>query len=485
MPGSTPSSATAGRAIAVALLLPCLPTIAHGQDAGPRDDARPAAQVQAGFFTPRRTGQMWDTWLYHHDGRYFQFYLAGTFNRWDGHELAISDDGVHWTEHGVLLAPRPGVTWMGTGHIWKSPAPDRPHTWLMNYSEWFGDKQDIMFAESNDLLHWQKVDEKHRFVQDGRWYKEKGRWDCIDTIERPAGGLYGYFTADPDPAKVTHACCGFGFAESLDGVNWKALPPVAGDVSGEFGGIHKIGSKYYILLSEGRVAVGEQPTGPFRAQPKNPNAFGAGCDIYFPRFFHNAPDGPLVNHFYTKGPVFSAPLKAVEVDADDVLRLTWWPGNEKLKDHRLTTTLTGDAAGPATVRMLDQPLPLDRVHVVEGDLGPTQALPAGGGPADTVRQGIYLDSDDGTGAFLVVRPDSTTFGRMKPDGSDAKVLQTIDRGLPFGPSPAFRLVVKHDMMELYVDDYLMNLKRFQWNGRLGVIGAAGRWPTRLDVWQSR
>lgn len=485
MPASKTSLVVSGRSIALALILPCLGSLARGQDAAPRDAAVRATQVQAGFFTPRRTGQMWDTWMYYHDGTYYQFYLAGPANRWDGHELAVSDDGVHWIEHGVVLRPRPGVTWMGTGHIWKLPTPDHRHTWLMNYSEWFGDKQDIMFAESTDLIHWKKVDEKHRFVQDGRWYKEKGRWDCIDTVERPAGGLYGYFTADPDPAKVPHPCCGFGFAESLDGVTWRALPPVAGDVSGEFGGIHRIGAKYYLLLSEGRVAVGDRPTGPFHAQAQNPNAFGAGCDIYFPRFFHNAPDGPLVNHFYTSGPVFAAPLKAIEVDANDVLRLKWWPGNEKLKARRLATSLMGGDADTAAVRLLDQRLPLDRVHVVEGNLAAARTPTAVGDTEAPVRPGIYLDHDDGIGAFFVVGQDSVSFGRMKADGSEPKVLQTIGRGLAFGPSPSFRLVVKHDMMELYVNDYLMNVKRFTWNGRLGVIGAAGRWPTRLDVWQSR
>jgi len=63
-------------------------------------------KVQAGFFTPRRIGQMWDTWLYYHEGKYYLYYLAGGGGRWDGHELAISEDGVHWTEHGVVIKPR-------------------------------------------------------------------------------------------------------------------------------------------------------------------------------------------------------------------------------------------------------------------------------------------------------------------------------------------------------------------------------------------
>lgn len=198
--------------------------------------------VHAGFFTPLRRGQMWDTWMYFHDGRYYMYYLAGRGGHWDGHELAVSDDGVHWKGHGVVVRPRVGVTWMGTGHIWESPDFDRSHTWVMNYSEWFGDKQDIMFVTSTDLLHWIKVDEKHRFVQDARWYKPKGRWDCIDAIARPDSGLYGYFTADPAEGKVPYRPCGFGFAASKDGITWTALPPVEGDIAGELGGIQKLGA---------------------------------------------------------------------------------------------------------------------------------------------------------------------------------------------------------------------------------------------------
>jgi len=105
--------------------------------------------------------------------------------------FAIPKDGVHWTERGVMVKPRAGVTWMGTGHIWKSADFDKTKKWVMNYSEWFGDKQDIMFVSSTDLLNWIKVDEKHRFAQDTRWYKVKGRWDCIDTVQRADGSLYG------------------------------------------------------------------------------------------------------------------------------------------------------------------------------------------------------------------------------------------------------------------------------------------------------
>ena len=441
----------------------------------------PPEAIQAGFFTPARAGKIWDTWIYYHEGKYYMYYLAGAGGRWDGHELATSEDGVHWKEYGVMVKPRAGVTWMGTGHIWKSPDFETSHRWVMNYSEWFGDKQDIMFVTSTDLLHWTKVDEKLRFVQDVRWYKEKGRWDCIDAIQRADGSLYGYFTADPDGTKVNYRPCGFGFAESKDGITWTALPPVEGDMGGEFGGIQKIGEKYYILISEGRVAVGDKPEGPFLAQKKNPNAFGQGCDIYFPRFFHTAPGGPLVNHFYTGGTVFAAPLKDVEIDREGILRLKWWKNNDKLKAKPVETRLGAAGKGYASsLRMLDTKLDLSRTHVIEGTVGEVSLRAAGGG-----KHGIFFDQGNGQGRCLLLAREAVQFGEIKADGSGFKVRQTSSRDLDLGAVLKFRLVIRGDMMELYVNDYLMNLKRVSCNGQIGFMGAddAGAFKN-IMVWQS-
>ena len=441
----------------------------------------PSETIQAGFFTPKRKGMIWDTWMYYDDGKYYMYYLAGPFGHWDGHELATSEDGVHWKEYSVMVKPRAGVTWMGTGHIWKAPDFDQTHRWVMNYSEHTGVKQDIMFATSTDLLNWTKVDEKLRFVQDARWYKEKGRWDCIDAVQRADGSLYGYFTADPDTAKVKYRPCGFGLAESKDGITWTALPPVAGDIAGEFGGIQKIGGKYYILISEGRVAVGDKPEGPFLAQKKNPNAFGRGCDIYFPRFFHNAPGGPLVNHFYTGEMVYAAPLKDIEVDREGILRLKWWKGNDKLKARPVETRLV--AAGSeyaSSLRMLEAKLDLSRTNVIEGTMAEASSPAAGGG-----KRGIYLDQGNGRGWCLLPAREAVQFGEIKADGSDFKVRQTSSRDLDLGAVLKFRVIIRGDMMELYINDYLMNLKRVACNGQVGFMGADDEGAFKnVKVWHS-
>ena len=435
--------------------------------------------VQAGFFTPARTGKIWDTWIYYHEGRYYMYYLAGPFEKWDGHELSTSEDGVHWKEYGVMIKPCEDEKWMGTGHIWKSPEFEKNHQWVTNYSEWFGDKQDIMFATSTDLVNWKKVDESKRFVQDTRWYREKGRWDCIDTIEREDGSLYGYFTADPDKEKIDYTPCGFGFAKSTDGITWQALPPIEGDISGEFGGIQKLGNKYYIIISEGRVAIGDKPEGPFYAQKKNPNVFG-GIDIYFPRFFHNAPDGPLVNHFYRKGEVYAAPLKDIDIDTEGTMRLKWWTGNDKLKAKPVKTRLVkaGNDSN-SSLRVLDNKLDLRKTHVIEGKINNLSS----GFDRDAMH-GIFLDNGEGNAQCLLLTSETTLFGDIKSDGTDLKIHETINRNMDFGTTVNFRLVIKLDMTELYINDYLMNLKRVKCSGQIGFIGAGEGVFKNIRVWQS-
>ena len=186
------------------------------------------------FYKPhsKQTGNMWDSWLCFHESDYYLYYLAGSSGKewdFDNISMARSPDRVHWKEIGRILSKGEGVTWMGTGSTWKSPNFDHDGKFLMNFSEWKGQRQTIFFAESKDLIHWTRLGNEYQFVQDQRWYEKNGRWDCIWTMARPGGGLLGYWTAN------TLAGGEFGFGESLDGLHWDALPPpqvVAAGVEG-------------------------------------------------------------------------------------------------------------------------------------------------------------------------------------------------------------------------------------------------------------
>src|SRR6185312_2475834 len=77
-----------------------------------------------------------------------------------------------------------------------------------------------IFAKSEDLIHWTRLDQKYDFHPDPRWYESDGRWDNVWPVARPDGGYYGYFAATPKNDKV-----GFGLGESADGITWRALEP--------------------------------------------------------------------------------------------------------------------------------------------------------------------------------------------------------------------------------------------------------------------
>ena len=169
-------------ACCISLLALCC-ICAHAQEKSDGDTNRPVSDkiVQSMFYKAQHqeTGNMWDVWLYHHEGTYFLYYLANVGEhrwRWDNISMATSLDGVHWTEKGPILKKTSGAKWMGTGSTWKSPAFDKDGKFYMNFSEEISGRQNIYFAESTDLLHWTRLKgEEYRFVQNEQWYTKKGR----------------------------------------------------------------------------------------------------------------------------------------------------------------------------------------------------------------------------------------------------------------------------------------------------------------------
>ncbi|MCY2928377.1 MAG: hypothetical protein NTV86_02575 [Planctomycetota bacterium] len=345
--------------------------------------------------TNPKTGNMWDVWLYYHAGTYYLYSLCttkGAIGDWDNISVASSPDGVHWTEIGPALTIHQGATWMGTGSTWGNPVAggggEKP--FQINYSIWAGPRQTIFFATSDDLVHWTPTGPRNEFVQDERWYERNGRWDCIWTIARPGGGLYGYWTASPKPETGGQ----FGFGESLDGLTWTALEPpkVSGVGVGEVGAIEKIGAKYYMLFgTNGRMEtlVADRPQGPFATLPRN-KALLSG-HTYFARFF-NSPTGLLACHhsIARDGRVFAGLLKGAAVDADGILRFTWWPGNDALK-HKPLAVAPPAAAGKKPVRMLARKFDAQAGFVLEGKMQLPEPL---GAP-----RGLYVEHGKGCGTL--------------------------------------------------------------------------------------
>ena len=292
---------------------------------------------------------------------------------------------------------------------------------------------------------------------------------------RADGSLYSYFTAEPVPEKVAYqACYAVGFAESKDGLRWQALPPLPGETHGEVGGVEKLGAKYYMTIGAGEIFCADRPKGPFLRQKKNPNMLDKDSDAYYSRFFHTAPGGPLVNNFYMHGIAYAAPFKAIDIDAEGILRLKWWKESEKLKERKVQTHLAADSAQSRFVRFLEPTLNLDAVWVIEASL----TLPESDTPT-----GFYLDSGDGKGQVVLFTRQGTRFGTANLDGSGRVDGPMLTRDIDFGGKVNARLVMKKDMIETYMNDYLMNTKRTKCKGRIGVIGQAESGSVRnIKVW---
>ena len=425
------------------------------------------------------TGNIWDTWLYFREGTYYLYYLAAAGEQWDNISMATSSDGVHWDEIGPVLCKGDGVTWMGTGSTWRSPNFASDGKFIMNFSEWTGPRQTIFFADSTDLIHWTRLGDELEFVQDERWYTRQGRWDCIWTIAKPDGdGLYGYWTATPREETGGR----FGFGQSRDGVTWEALQPpvVHGIGEGEVGAIETIGGKYYMMFGAGGMytLIADEPEGPFHLAETN--AMLLGGHTYFSRFFPVG-DEMLINHhsILREGPVHMGLLKRAVVDSEGVLRVAWWEGNDALKAESVDVIAPQVSPGPGAA-MLGNCFDLQRGLVLEGEL----SLPV----ADDAGCGLYIECEGGGGVAIVF--DSTgaaELGTINADGSGFDVEIAEDRKMTFGERAAFRLLLKGQLLEVYLGDFLIecfSLPRAA-TGRVGLIGADAASLDGLRAWSPR
>jgi hypothetical protein len=436
------------------------------------------------FYKARATGNMWDTWLYWHAGVCYLFHLAGRGGTWHGVAMATSPDGVHWREHGLVLEKAAGVTWLGTGSVWERPAGSGEPRFILNFSEWRGDAQTIFFADSDDLLHWRRLGDETEFRPDGRWYNtgggNDGRWDCIYTIDRPGGGRYGYWTANP------LGFTGFGFGESEDGVAWRCLPPPHidwGDVAPlpvvESGAVAEIDGRCYTMLgtyqpyrhySSGMFAfVADAPAGPFRPIATNFALLASPAGrwhTYFARFFP-LHDALLVNHhaIAADGEVWMAPLKRAVVDAAGALRLMWWPGNDVVKGAWQATTHAGAAPGDAIAYAPSDGLLVEGLLDLPGGLAeepPTFGVACGEG-----KQAIQ---------FRVLPGGVVDIDETAADGG-ARPLERVDRALGLAGAVPFRLLLMHSFAELYLADHLIQVISLPAApaGRLTLAGARPGW----------
>ncbi len=406
----------------------------------------------------------WDTWMYYHEGVYYLYYLTSEHAPGDGFGLATSEDGITWHDYGRVLEPSDKmIRYLGTGSVWKDADFAETCRFLCNYSEWRMEDnhpiQNILFAWSDDLMHWHKFGDDLMFKIDGRFYEkvkenprgpwEWPRWDGMCVVPRAEGGYYGYWTATPRDA------LGIGFGESSDGLHWQALEPPQirwGDPPEmyfvEVGGVHEFEQRYYCMVGDYAdincgmfILLSDSPFGPFRSATKNFSLLRnqSKMHVYFSRFL-DTPEGVLVNHHTLAEGRFSddhfvvyfAPLKQARI-IDGGLYLAWWHGNDKLKNREVKLSQSDDG---------HLRISTDTGIVLEGVL----ELPGS----------LFIGNGDGVGVRILVNEDGVTeIGPGSQDGAAFKREESVDRELTFGACPRFRLLLKHTMLEFYLEDILI------------------------------
>ena len=464
------------------------------------------------IYTPKAA--MWDSWVLYHEGRYYLYTITISpdgIGYYDGITLSTSEDGVHWEEACEILHVADDAVWLGgLASFWSIETEDQPcrtqRKFITNFSEWRGPsvekgQQTILFAESTDLVHWKRLGNEYEFKPDPRWYKVndgcKSRWDGLAVVSRPEGGWYGYLTACSNENNLPVAQDGstltFGMAQSHDGLHWEALPaprinwngmldaktttnPPADVFRGiSVGDIEHIDGKYYLLNTTTAVLVSESPFGPFHPQPVNqpliPERRGEGNR--FPRFCRIANDLLYVHHDKTSSGVTFAPMKRAFVDNDGILRLKYWEGNEALKGEKINLCPPGED-GVYSETCLDVSVGV----ILEGKMAVRN---------DT--SGLLIEClTDQTVGILTSESGITEYGPFNKELTciDAQESEYFDRGLGNLESASWRLLLRLDKAEFYLNGIFIQSIRLPGNatGRIGVFPtSADRQFCKTDCWQ--
>jgi hypothetical protein len=475
------------------------------------------------FFRPEKVREMWDTWLYYHEGTHYLYYLhKSAGERWDGMSVATSTDGVHYEEVGPILHIKDDARWLGTGSVWR--AGDK---FILNFSESRNGVQAIFFAQSDDLIHWERLGDELRSDPDPRWYDntKTGRWDCIWAIPKPNdGGFWGYLTARPWDRTRGRNIDSIGMVESEDGIHWRAVPPPAIDwgdwpqmsVGPEVGAIERINGRYYLMRCYSECGLGgrqigwdpwqkanmytfvaDNPEGPFVPDRKAYRLLVSN-GTHFARFYPS-PDGMLVNYHCLEvlgdgSRIWMAPLKKAVMDADGHLQLGYWSGNDQVKGKQIEISLASSVRvfpGDETARWTMAPNRLEADDPIKGGIamlansfdtqrglvleGSMQILSP---PKCWGGVGVYIEHDaeahSGTGIMFETR-GLTELATMNGQGAFSPIHST-EIGIEEGRKQTFRLLLRRTMMEIYLDDRLVQCHSLPGNptGLVGLTFESGR-----------
>ena len=472
-------------------------------------------------------GRFKDGFMLWHNDQYYLFSMYTATGKDDNFRnvwLATSGDGVHWKDVGPVVKDAPFNIWAMAVH----PVGDK---FIMNHGSFgsSGAQNVIRFWESADLVHWKFMGHEADLYPDRRWYSPDSRLDCISVVPVVENGQTKYYGFATGPGGFLESKDGLHWSgKPHPKIDWGVFPPpptLADEGELEIGGCHEINGKYYLVggwfnYMGGTgygvyTLVADAPSGPFRADAAAYRLCGNSTRwvAMWARFCQTNKD-LLINGYmysgysYETGETWLPPLKRAVVDSGGHLRLGYWKGNEILKSTPSTPDLRtckkiypNDANKdcrvntandrleilahpernsltrvdiPTTLAVLDGTLDSGKGVVVEGTLRATCMDRR----TSASSIGFYLEEKAGQGTAIKLHTyGQTEIGKMTlSDHIDFRVEDVIGPGCaaPAGITPhvnhTFRLMIRKNMFELYVDD--MFVQTFNTTHETNVGGLA-------------
>jgi len=475
------------------------------------------------LYKPSR-GRFKDNCVFWHNNRYYLFSmyskeLGGSdqtcYHVW----LATSCDGVHWKDIGPVIEDAPFLIYAMAVH----QVEDR---FILNHGSFTapGKQNVIRFWESKDLETWTWMGEEFDLKPDARWYDPDSRLDCMNVIEKKEGDTTKYYGYATGVGGFLHSDDGIHW----DGmphpkIEWQGIPAprtLKGDGYFEVGGCHEINGKYYWLGGwtnyQGYFGygvytfIGDTPTGPFRPDPIAYRLCGNSerWVSLWARYCRTDQELLISSYMYDgytyeRGATWMPLLKKAVVDKHEHLRLGYWSGNDAVKGKCIAISLENC--------IMEYPAKKDAKIEVSGNQIKIEAIPEkysfertdlsttivflnnnfdmgkgivleGSLQATCKREWVSPDigfcleekNQEGT-AIMLETSGLTQIGRL--NWKDRIAFECEDR-IGFGCAAVagitphefhtFRLFIRKNMFELYIDDML--IQTFNTTHKLESIG---------------
>ena len=475
------------------------------------------------IYNPEK-GAMWDPSVLWHDGKYYAFMMYDKDGRRGLCEsryclMASSTDGVHWKDEGIVNEER---ELKKDTRFFKCFVGRCGNRFVMNHGVYRKkqDRQDTLrFYESVDLKNWKYL---YSSNPDPQWYLKRApsvRWDHMYIVPKKQGnskaGYFGYIvsmTKNGRPPAV-------GMMQSNNGTKWKALPPAKIEWGNtlqknlEFGGCEQIGEKYYLIggapfyFHKGYsmyTMVADSPRGPFRPDVDAYQLCGSvnKCVTWLAAWVRGNNELLISNSVSMRPHIemtWLLPLRKAVVDKSGHLHLGWWKGNEALKGKPIPLKKnvrlspfrkTDDYA----TTFLNKTLDLKTGIVLEGRIKAVAASQQG----HESSAGFLFERNAGRSLAVLLgidKPENrrTRIGhlRLDPDGKTRfRCEDTTDKGcatvtgIENGKEHLFRLLIREQVFELYIDDMLMQTYVYKLSGRLGFVTSNAKAEfSNLRAWQ--